>query len=263
MRLIPVRAHNAGPFTGDGNTTWLIAGRTPVLIDAGPGDGRHADDVVAALAGARLSRVLVTHAHGDHAGGAAALAARMPDVRFAKMPWPGHDERYPVPWERLEDNDIVEAGDGELVAIHTAGHAPDHLCFWHRESGTVFCGDLAVAGTTVVIPASAGGDLGAYLASLERVLALSPSRLMPAHGPVIDDPGPLLLRYLAHRREREEQVLAALGSGDTTAEAIVARVYQGLSPDLVDMARESVTAHLLKLRREGRVRQGEGRWTMI
>lgn len=263
MKPIPVRAHNASPFTGDGNTTWLVPGRTPVLIDAGPGDARHVDDLVTALGGARLARVLVTHAHSDHAGGALALAERMPHVRFAKMPWPGHDERYPVRWEPLADNDVVEGGDGELVAIHTAGHAPDHLCFWHRDSGTVFCGDLAVAGSTVVIPASAGGDLAAYLASLERVLALSPSRLLPAHGPVIDRPAPLLRRYLAHRREREEQVLAALAAGDTTVEAIVAHVYEGLAPALVDMARDSVTAHLVKLHRERRVRQDEGRWTMI
>ena len=263
MISIPVRADNAGPLTGEGNVTWLIPGRTPVLVDAGPGDPRHADAVVRALEGARLARVLVTHAHSDHAAGAVLLAERMPYLRFAKMPWPGYDERYPIPWEPLADNEVIAAGDDELVAIHTPGHAPDHLCFWHRESGTVFSGDLALIGTTVVIPASAGGDLGAYLASLERVRALRPSRLLPAHGPTIDNPDRLLRQYLAHRREREEQVLAALAAGDTAPEAIVARVYAGLSADLVEMARESVTAHLLKLQREGRVRHDAGRWIMI
>jgi glyoxylase-like metal-dependent hydrolase (beta-lactamase superfamily II) len=262
LNPIAVHAYNPGPFTGSGNTTWLSPGRVPVLIDAGTGDPRHLDDLATALGDARLVRVLVTHAHPDHASGASAIAERMPHVRFAKMPWPERDTRYPVAWEPLADNDAIEAGDVELLAVHTPGHAPDHLCFWHRETRTMFCGDLAVSGTTVVIPASAGGDLGAYLASLERVIALQPSRLLPAHGPIIDDPGDLLRRYLAHRRQREEQVLAALAAGDTSADAIVNRAYAGLSPNLIGMARESVTAHLLKLQREGRVTKAGENWVL-
>ncbi|MGH9349120.1 MAG: MBL fold metallo-hydrolase [Vicinamibacterales bacterium] len=263
MTFLPIQAHNPGPYTGDGNTTWLVPGRTPVLIDAGAGSPRHLDDLSAALGHSRLARVLVTHGHSDHASGAPAIAARMPDTRFAKMRWPERDDRYGVAWEPLADHDIVEAGDDELIAVHTPGHAPDHLCFWHRASGTVISGDLAAAGTTVVIPASGGGDLAAYLASLERVLALQPSRLLPAHGAVIEDPETLLRRYLAHRREREEQVLAALSAGDRTPEAIVLRVYTGLAPALRDMALDSVTAHLVKLQREGRVRPDDDGWTMI
>jgi glyoxylase-like metal-dependent hydrolase (beta-lactamase superfamily II) len=260
--LVPLHAHNPGPFTGTGNTTWLLPGRVPVLIDAGTGDPRHLDELITALGGARLARVLVTHAHPDHASGAPAIAERMPHVRFAKMPWPDRDSRYPVTWEPLADHDAITAGDVELVAVHTPGHAPDHLCFWHRDSRTVFSGDLAVSGTTVVIPASAGGDLGAYLASLERVIALQPLRLLPAHGPVIEDPVDILRRYLAHRREREEQVVAALAAGNTTTEAIVSRIYAGLDTALVTMARESVTAHLLKLQREGRVTNTGETWAL-
>lgn len=250
-------------MTGRGNTTWLIPGRTVTLIDAGTGDPRHLDELTAALRGATLARVLVTHAHVDHASGAVAIHERMPGVRFLKMPWPSRDPRYAVPWDSIADGDEVEAGDDTLIAIHTPGHAPDHLCFWHERSGTLFCGDLAVRGTTVVIPASAGGDLGQYLASLERVLALGPSRLLPAHGPVIDNPEPLLRNYLAHRHEREEQVLAALAAGDTTADTVVARLYEGLSQPLVPMARESVTSHLLKLEREGRVRRDGENWISL
>ena len=250
-------------MTGRGNATWLIPGRTPTLIDAGTGDSRHLDELEAALDGAALARVLVTHAHVDHASGARVLGDRMRSVRFLKMPWPARDSRYGVRWEPIVDGDVVEAGDGALTAIHTPGHSPDHLCFWHEPTRTLFCGDLAVRGTTVVIPASSGGDLTEYIASLERVLALAPLRLLPAHGPVIEHPEKLLRNYLAHRREREEQVRAALEAGDTTAEAIVARIYSGLSPSLVSMARDSVTAHLLKLEREGRVRREGENWISL
>ncbi len=263
MNAVAIQAHNPGPFTGAGNTTWFIPGRVPLLIDAGAGDPRHLDDLTKAIGGVRIERVLVTHAHSDHAAGASAIALRMPHVRFAKMPWPGRDERYDVPWEPIADNAVIPAGDDELVAVHTPGHAPDHLCFWHRDSGDLFSGDLAVEGSTVVIPASAGGDLGAYLTSLERVIALQPSRLLPAHGPIITDPERLLRGYLVHRREREEQVLAALKAGDRTPEAIVARVYEGLAPALAGLASESISAHLLKLEREGRVRRADEGWTII
>ena len=263
MKPIAVHAHNPGPLTGQGNTTWLITGRATVLIDAGTGDPRHLDDLAVAVGDMALACVLVTHAHPDHASGAPAIAARMPHARFAKMPWPGRDRQYAVPWEPLADGDVIEAGDDELIAIHTPGHAPDHLCFWHRASGDVLCGDLAVEGSTVVIPASSRGDLAAYIASLERVLALQPARLLPAHGPVINEPDTLLRGYLAHRREREEQILAALRAGDATVDAIVARVYAVVSPALTGMAGESVMAHLLKLQSDGRASLSAKGWTII
>jgi glyoxylase-like metal-dependent hydrolase (beta-lactamase superfamily II) len=263
LNPIAVRAHNPGPLTGEGNTTWLITGRVPVLIDAGTGDPRHLDDLTAALRGSRLASVLVTHAHSDHASGARPLAARMPQVRFAKMPWPERDVQYPVAWERIGGGDVIQAGDEELMAVHTPGHAPDHLCFWHRVSGTLFSGDLVVEGSTVVIPASGGGDLASYIASLERVLSLEPSRLVPAHGPIVTRPAQLLRGYLAHRREREGQILDALRSGDATLDAIVARVYTGLASELQGMAGESVLAHLRKLQQDGRVRCSAHGWHII
>jgi glyoxylase-like metal-dependent hydrolase (beta-lactamase superfamily II) len=252
LKPIPIHACNPGPYTGDGNWTWLIRGRETTLIDAGTGEPQHLQAVEQALDGAALSQVIVTHGHTDHASGVTALAARFPRVRFLKMPWPERDGRWPAPWESLGDGSVVPAGDDTLSAIHTPGHAPDHLCLWHPQSRTLFCGDLAQKGTTIYIPTNLQGDLVAYLASLERVLALRPALLLPAHGPVIDDAETLLRNYIEHRREREEQIVALLRDGQSSPDAMVARMYRGLKQTLVPMARESVLAHLLKLERDGR-----------
>lgn len=262
MNPVPAHAFNPGPMTGTGNTTWLIPGRVPTLIDAGTGDARHLDALQAALAGARLAQVLVTHAHVDHASGAAAIAERMPHVRFLKMPWPEQDAKWHVRWEPLADGDVIAAGDGLLGVIHTPGHSPDHLCFWDQDTRFLFCGDLAWKGSTVVIAPSHGGDVAAYLASLETVISLKPARMWPAHGRVIDDPIALLREYIAHRAMREEQVLEALRVGLTDPADIVARIYSTVASALVPVARESVLAHLIKLEREGRARSSNDRWEL-
>ena len=263
MKPIAVHAFNPGPMTGAGNWTWLIPGRVPTLIDAGVGDPRHLDAIEGALAGAHLARVLVTHAHVDHASGVVALAERFPGTRFFKMPWPERDSRWPAAWEPIGDGQIIEAGDEQLRAVYTPGHAPDHLCFWHEESLTLFSGDLAVKGTTVYIPPNLRGDLADYLSSLERVRALKPARLLPGHGPVIGDPETVLLGYLEHRRAREEEIVNALRSGDTTPDALVPLIYRGLKENLFQVARETVLAHLLKLEREGRAGRRDHSWHII
>jgi glyoxylase-like metal-dependent hydrolase (beta-lactamase superfamily II) len=260
---IALHAGNPGPMTGAGNWTWLIPGRVPTLIDAGTGEARHLDALEVALDGASLAQVLVTHAHSDHAAGVVAIAERIPSVRFRKMPWPERDLTWPVRWEALRDGDEVDAGDFTLSVVHTPGHAPDHVCFGHAPTRAVFGGDLAIEGATVWIPASLGGDLADYLSSLERMLAWNTSRIYPAHGPIIQDPGSLLRRYLAHRRERDEQIVDALRRGDTSVSAIVARIYPELAEELVPRALETVVAHLRKLESEGAVRRAGDAWHIM
>src|SRR5262245_58927542 len=170
MNPLAIHAHNPGPYTGEGNWTWLLRGRVPTLIDAGSGEAAHVDAVEQALDGATLMQVLVTHAHGDHASGAPALAARFPYAVFRKMPWAGRDQKWPVHWQSIGNGDRIVAGNETLVAVHTPGHAPDHLAFWHEPTRTLFCGDLALKGTTIFIPSNHQGDLSDYLASLDRVL---------------------------------------------------------------------------------------------
>ena len=263
MNPVPVHAFNPGPITGAGNWTWLVPGRVPTLIDAGQGDPRHLEALERALAGNALAQVLVTHAHADHAAGVVAIAERMPSVRFRKMPWPERDVKWPVAWTPIEAGERIAAGDIELTAVHTPGHAPDHVCFWDAGSRSLFGGDLAVLGSTVWIPTSLSGDLSDYLGSLQRVIDLRPSRIYPAHGAVIEEPDELLRGYLAHRQEREQQVLDALRDGISDPDAIVERLYLAIKQRLVPLAKESVLAHLLKLEREGRARRDGDAWHII
>ena len=236
MRLIP--AGNPSEWTGPtGNNTWLLDGPPAILIDAGVGNAEHVAAIANALDGAELAVVLLTHGHVDHVAGVPALLER----------WPGAVVRGGGVGAPLTNGELFTAGATVIEAIHTPGHAPDHFCFHDRQTRDVYCGDLARRGGTVVIPASRGGDLRQYLASLERIRALRPARLLPAHGPIVDDPTGLIDEYLAHRAERSRQIRAALADGCTTAEAIVNRVYPGLPASLHAGAIENVRAHLLAI----------------
>jgi glyoxylase-like metal-dependent hydrolase (beta-lactamase superfamily II) len=252
-----LNAANPGPLTGAGNWTYLLArpGGAAMLIDAGIGERRHLDDLAAALGDTRgtLTALVATHAHADHVGGAAAIAAAHPDATLRKYPWPEEDARSAVAWSGVADGDRLDAGGEPLVVLHTPGHSPDHIVLFHEASRTVFSGDLVIAGSSVVIQASRGGSLRLYLAALERVRQLGASRLLPAHGPEIDDPEAILSEYIAHRQMREQQIVAALSGGRRTVPAIAESIYDDLAPALASAARENVRAHLEKLREEDRV----------
>ena len=259
MKPVFLHAANPGPMTGSGNWTYLIGREQPLLIDAGVGHSSHLDAITAARAGGP-ARVVVTHGHSDHISGVPAIRDRWPATTFAKHPWPARDPD--VTWQRLDEGAIVGTDDGDLVVIHTPGHAPDHLTLWHPDSRTLFVGDMLVMGSTVVIPASHGGSLVDYLRSLDRMLQLNPARALPAHGPVIDDPPALIHHYLEHRAQREQQVMEALAAGLSTVEAITAKIYPSISAALLPMARDSVLAHLQKLAVDRRAVHDAARWSL-
>jgi len=260
MKQVPIHAANPGPYTGDGNWTYLIPGARPVMIDAGVGHASHLDAIAQASASGP-GRVIVTHAHSDHASGAPAILARWPSTTFSKYPWPGQDRE--IPWQHIDEGTIIATGEGDLNVFHTPGHSPDHIALWHADSRTLFVGDMMQIGSSVFIPASKGGNLTAYLHSLRRLLALQPKLALPAHGPAIEDPAALINYYLEHRHQREVQVLNSLESGLRTVDDITARIYPNLSQGMLPLARESVLAHLQKLVDDGLARQNGDQWAVI
>ena len=204
----------------------------------------------------------MTHGHPDHATGVPAIAAADSATRFAKYVWAGDEPTHGIEWRALLDGDEIGFGETTVTAVHTPGHSPDHLAFWHEPTRTLYSGDLVIAGGSVVIEASRGGSLTEYLQSLQRVLELEPSQLLPAHGPRVDDPGNLVRSAIEHRRKRERQVVEAMAAGHRTVEAIAESIYDGLEPRLMPAARENVRAHLEKLAAEKVAADRDG-WRML
>jgi glyoxylase-like metal-dependent hydrolase (beta-lactamase superfamily II) len=252
-------------MTGAGNHTYLLASRgAAILIDAGVGHPNHVAAIERALRETRstLTAVAVTHHHHDHTSGAAAIAAAHPSAAFAKFPLREDNPDHAIAWHPLRDGDQIAFGQTSVDVVHTPGHSPDHVAFWHEATRALFTGDLVIAGGSVMIEASRGGKLVDYLRSLERVLALEPRRLHPAHGEQIDDPEAVVRAYIAHRLDRERQVVAALEAGHRTVEAIAESIYDDLDARLMPAAQENVRAHLEKLRVDGVADDREG-WRRV
>lgn len=251
-----VVAPNPGPMTGQGTNSYLVGERAVALVDPGPQSAAHADALLAAVPpGGRIVAILVTHGHADHVDGAAELKARTGARLYGHAALSGVEAP-------LSDGDTLSVDGHALTALATPGHADDHLCFWLPSARVAFSGDL-VAGAGTVVLSQTPGSLGRYLASLERLLALGESRILPGHGPEVED-GPARLReYVEHRAMREAQIVAALGGGPLAVDALVARLYADVPSGLRPMAARNVRAHLELLEERGRVRAREGEWRIV
>lgn len=246
-------ADNPGPMTYHGTNTYLIETTGGItVLDPGPDSGPHVAAIMAA-AGNRIARILLSHTHRDHVGAVAALKAATgaPTYGYQHSADPGFTPDF-----SLRDGDAV-AG---LVAIHTPGHAADHLCF-AMPGGVLFTGDHVMPwSTSVVNPPN--GDMAAYFASLAVLLDRDDRSYLSGHGPPMQHPQPYVRELLEHRLARERAIAAALGDDAQGTRQLTDAVYPNVDPRLRRVAERNVLGHLLKLEAEGRARREGDAWRL-
>jgi len=246
-------APNAGPFTYHGTGTYIVGRGRVAVIDPGPDLAPHVEALLAAVAGETITHIVVTHTHADHSPASREVKRRTgalivgcaPHQDAGEAVEEAADTEY-EPDEELREGDSVDGPGWTLTAVATPGHTSNHLCFAFREEQTLFSGDHVMGWSTTVV-APPDGDMAAYRASLQKLLSRDEALYRPTHGPAITDPKPLVAAYLAHRKEREDAILARLAAGDERVEDIVRSVYVGLDPRLFGAAGRSVQAHLNEL----------------
>ena len=240
-----VLAPNPSPMTLDGTNTWVIAepgASTALVVDPGPDDEAHLRRVLGAATaeGRRVTQIVLTHGHPDHAAGAARFA------ELAGAPVGALDPAHRLGREGFTAGAVLDAGGCELKVIATPGHTADSLSLLLDADGALLTGDTVLGrGTTVI---ARDGSLGDYLRTLDELRALAGGAclrvLLPGHGPLLGDPAGVLDYYIAHRRERLDQVRAALAAGARTPAEVVAIVYADVDKALWPAAGQSVRAQL-------------------
>jgi glyoxylase-like metal-dependent hydrolase (beta-lactamase superfamily II)/8-oxo-dGTP pyrophosphatase MutT (NUDIX family) len=258
-----VIAPNPGMMTGPGTNTYLVGQDELAVIDPGPAIDEHVQAVLAAGAG-RIRWILCTHTHLDHSPAAAALKAATGAVVIGRPAprHPGQDQGF-APDRVMAHGDRFMFGGLTLRALHTPGHASNHLCYLLENTKMLFTGDHVMQGSTVVINPP-DGDMRDYLASLELLLAEDVLILAPGHGYLIGEPHREARRLIRHRLAREQKVVSALARlARPTVEELVREVYDDVSERLHGVAQRSLNAHLDKLAAEGRARAEGGRWALV
>lgn len=265
-RVVRVTAHNGSVMTGPGTNSYLVGGGPRnewAVIDPGPAEARHVDAILAAAPGP-IRWIFATHTHLDHSPGCALLKARTDaSVHGRIADHPEWQDASFAPDRMLAGGERFELDEGvTLTALHTPGHASNHLCYRLEEEGTLFTGDHVMQLSTVVINPP-DGDMAAYLASLRALCAEELDWLAPGHGFLMAQPRAAFEKIIAHRLQREAKVLAALRElGRPDESALLTHVYSDVPERMHPMALRSLRAHLYKLRSEERVHEQGACWSL-
>jgi glyoxylase-like metal-dependent hydrolase (beta-lactamase superfamily II) len=253
VKIRSITAPNPGPFTLDGTRTWLLGDTT--VIDPGPPIDAHVQSIIASMPQVEL--ILITHRHADHAPAAVPLK----NATRARILAPrGVLEDAQVD-QRLSGGEIIEIEGTSLEVIPTPGHTQEHVCFLTAD-GDLFTGDTILGfGSTAIFPPD--GSMRDYLRSLRLLRSRNPRRIHPAHGPTRDDAVALIDEYIGHRLDREQQIIDAIQGGATTIPEMRERIYPDLDGRLRSAAEIQITAHLIKLAEEGRVREVNGKYEVV
>ncbi|MFA5988032.1 MAG: MBL fold metallo-hydrolase [Sphingomonas sp.] len=266
-----VLAPNPSPFTYTGTQTHIVGARDVAIIDPGPDDPAHIAAIMAGIAGRAVVAILITHTHRDHSPGSRPLKALTGAAIIGCAPLALDDlgpradasfDRDYAPDRILADGEQVTGDGWTLVAVATPGHTSNHLCYALPEARALFTGDHVMGWSTTVV-APPDGDMAAYMASLELLLARDDRRYYPAHGEPIDTPQRFVRGLAGHRKQREGQIMRLLAAGPLAVPAMVAQMYAGLDPRLAGAAGGSVLAHLVDLQDRGLVaKRAGGLWRL-
>lgn len=253
-------APNPGPMTGPGTNTYLIGDAEVTVLDPGPAIPEHIDAILEAGAD-RIRRIVCTHTHPDHSPAWQALAAQTQAEVIGALPGgDDHQDETFTPDLIPADDAVFDLGGATLRALHTPGHVSNHFCYLLEEEGMLFAGDHIMNGSTVVI-IPPGGDMQAYIASLQRLLDHPIQWVAPGHGELIGDSDSEIRRLVDHRLGRERKVVEGLTVlSPTDLDKLVAVVYDDVDPSLHPWAKLSLEAHLIKLEREGRASREDALW---
>ncbi|MFC3053056.1 MBL fold metallo-hydrolase [Kordiimonas pumila] len=261
-----VLCQNPSPYTYTGTGTYIVGANNHLaVIDPGPIDTAHGEALLRAVGKKSVSHILVTHTHQDHSPLSRWLAEKTGAKIFSFGPHgagrkaglddeeveAGADKSF-TPDIHLKDGDIIHGDGWTLRALHTPGHTANHMCFALQEENTIFVGDHIMAwATTVISPPD--GDMRDYLASLKKIAHENADRLVPTHGPWVENPAPFIRGIITHRKMREGQILRHLEDGPMTIDIMVERMYKDVDPRLHGAAARSVLGHLIALCDENRI----------